>query len=45
MEKIPKMRGALRGKCCEICRNIPQKHEGVYQGVFFNKTSAATSYR
>ena len=25
MKKIPKMSGVLRGNCCEICRNIPQK--------------------
>ena len=25
MEKILKISGALRGNCCENCRNIPQK--------------------
>ena len=25
MEKIPEMSGVLRGNCCEICHNIPQK--------------------
>ena len=27
MEKIPKMSGALRGKYCESCCNIPQKSD------------------
>ena len=26
MEKIPEISGVLRGNCCEIYRNIPQKY-------------------